>query len=64
MLFCRGLLEGLFADLAQDITAGSTDLPIEIDRLLPGFRKLITQHTLPEQVVHLLSKSEIMAKSN
>ena len=57
-------LEGLFADLAQDITAGSTDLPIEIDRLLPGFRKLITQHTLPEQVVHLLSKSEIMAKSN
>jgi hypothetical protein len=57
-------IEELFAYLAQDITAYSTDLPIEIDRLLPGFRKLITQHTLPEQVVHLLSKSEIMAKSN
>lgn len=57
-------LEELFADLAQDITAYSTDLPLEIDRLLPGFRKLITQHTLPEQVLRLLSKNKIMAKSN
>ncbi len=57
-------LEDLFANLKPDITADSTDLPVEIDRLLPGFRKLITQQTLPVQVVHLLSKSNIMAKSN
>jgi hypothetical protein len=57
-------LEELFANLKPEITAGSTDLPVEIDRLLPGFRKLITQQTLPVQVAHLLSKSKIMAKSN
>ncbi len=57
-------LEESFADLELDITARSTCLPVDIDRLLPGFRKLITQQTLPEQVAHLLSKSEIMAKSN
>ncbi len=57
-------LENLFANLKPDITAGATGFPVEIDRLLPGFRKLITQQTLPMQVVHLLSKSKIMAKSN
>ncbi len=57
-------LEESFADLELDITTRSTCLPVGIDRLLPGFRKLITQQTLPEQVAHLLSKSEIMAKSN
>ena len=57
-------LEELFANLKPEITAGSTDLPVEIDRLLPGFRKLITQQTLPVQVAHLLSKSKIMAKFN
>lgn len=57
-------LEELFANLKPETTADSTDLPVEIDRFLPGFRKLITEQTLPEQVAHLLSKSEIMAKSN
>ncbi len=57
-------LEDLFANLKSDITAGATDFPVKIDRLLSGFRKLITQQTLPVQVVHLLSKSNIMAKSN
>lgn len=57
-------LEESFADLELDITTGSTCLHVDIDRLLPGFRKLITQQTLPERVAHLLTKSEIMAKSN
>ena len=56
--------EELFADLELDITACSTDLPVGIDCLLPGFRKLIKLQTLPRQVVHLLSKSDIMAQSN
>jgi hypothetical protein len=54
-------LEELFAGLELDIAARSTNLPVEIDRLLPGFRKLITQQTLLEKVAHLLAKTEIMA---
>ena len=57
-------LEELFADLDLESIVRSIDLPVEIDRLLPGFRKLITQQTLPKQVVHLLSKRKFMAKSN
>ena len=57
-------LEESFPDLEKDITACSTCLPVDIDRLLPGFRKLITQQTLPEHVAYLLTKSGIMAKSN
>lgn len=57
-------LEESFADLELDTTARSTCLPVDIDRLLPGFRKLITQKTLPAQIAQLLSKNEIMAKSN
>ena len=57
-------LEELFADLDMESIIRSIDLPVEIDRLLPGFRKLITQQTLPKQVVHLLSKRKFMAKSN
>jgi len=54
-------LEELFAGLELDITARSINLPVEIDRLLPGFRKLITQQTVLEKVAHLLTKAEIMA---
>ena len=57
-------LEELFADLELTATARSADQPVGVDRLLPGFRKLITQQTLPKQVSQLLSKNEIMAKSN
>ena len=57
-------LEELFADLDLESIVRSIDLPVEIDRLLPGFQKLITQQTLPKQVVHLLSKRKFMAKSN
>jgi len=57
-------LEELFASLELNITARSINLPVEIDRLLPGFRKLITQQTLLEKVAHLLAKTEIMAQSN
>ena len=57
-------LEELFADLELTATARSADLSVGIDRLLPGFRRLITQQTLPVQVAQLLSKNEIMAESN
>ena len=57
-------LEELFADLELTATARSADQPVGVDRLLPGFRKLITQQTLPRQVAQLLSKNEIMAESN
>jgi len=57
----KASLEELFAGLEQDIAARSTNLPVEIDRLLPGFRKLITQQTVLEKVAHLLAKTEIMA---
>ncbi len=57
-------LEELFADLELTATARSADPQVGVDRLLPGFRRLITQQTLPEQVAQLLSKNEIMAESN
>ena len=57
-------LEELFADLDLEATANSVDLSIGVDRLLPGFRKVITKQTLPEQIVKLLSMNKIMAKSN
>ena len=57
-------LEELFADLELTATTRSADQPVGVDRLLPGFRRLITQQNLPEQVAQLLSKNEIMAKSN
>lgn len=57
-------LEELFADLELTSTARSTNTPVEVDRLLPGFRKLIVLPTMPGKVAHLLSKSEIMAESN
>ena len=57
-------LEELFADLELTDTARSADPSIGVDRLLPGFRRLIMQQTLPGQVAQLLSKNKIMAESN
>ena len=57
-------LEELFADLELTATARSADSSVGVDRLLPGFRRLITQQTLPGQVAQLLSKNEFMAESN
>ena len=57
-------LEALFADLEATTMVRSAGLPAEVDRLLPGFRKLITQLNLPKQVAYLLSKNEILIKSN
>jgi hypothetical protein len=57
-------LEELFADLELTATARSADPPVGVDRLLPGFRRLIMQQTMPGQVAQLLSKNEIMAESN
>jgi len=57
-------LEELFAGLELTATARSAEQPVGVDSLLPGFRKLITQQNLPEQVAQLLSKYKIMAESN
>ena len=57
-------LEELFADSELTASAHSVDLSIGVDRLLPGFRRVITKQTLPEQVAKLLSKNKIMGKSN
>ncbi len=56
-------LEELFASLELTVTTCPADPP-ETDSLLPGFRRLISQQALPEQVIQLLSKNEIMAESN
>ncbi len=57
-------LEELFADLELTAVARSAEPPIGVDRLLPGFRRLIMQQALPGQVAQLLSKNKIMAESN
>ena len=57
-------LEALFADLEATTIVRSAVLPVEVDSLLPGFRKLITQLNLPQQVAYLLFKHEILIKSN
>lgn len=54
-------LEELFAGAELGIAARSKNLPVDIDRLLSGFRKLITQQTLLEKVAYLLAKTEITA---
>ncbi len=57
-------LEELFAEMEWSSTEYSAELSVEVDRLLPGFRKLITQPTMPAKVTQLFSRNEIMAKSN
>lgn len=57
-------LEELFADLELNANACSANSPVGIDRLLPGFRKLMTLQNLPKQVALLLSQRQIMAESN
>jgi len=57
-------LEALFADSELSATVRSEDPTARVDRLLPGFRKLITQHTLPGHVTQLLSQNKMMAESN
>lgn len=57
-------LEELFADLEMNATVRSADQPVGLDRLLPGFRRLIVKQTLPEKMAQLLSKNEILAGSN
>jgi hypothetical protein len=57
-------LEELFADLEMSVITISVGHNIEIGRLLPGFRKLIAQKNMPEQVVQLLCENQIKVKSN
>ena len=57
-------LETLFADLEVTTIVRAADPSVEVDCLLPGFRKLVTQMNLPKQVAYLLFKNEILIKSN
>ncbi len=57
-------LEELFAKMEWSSTEYSAELSVEVDRLLPGFRKLILQPTMPVKVTQLLSNNEFVAKSN
>jgi hypothetical protein len=57
-------LEALFADLDMAVTSHSADSIIWRDRILPGFRKLIMQKTMPVKLTQLIHKKKILAESN
>ncbi len=57
-------IEEVFADLEITANGRSSDPPPMVDCLLPGFRRLIAQQNLPEQVAYLLSMNANMTKSN
>jgi len=49
-------LEQLFAELESTISACPPEQPDKTDRILPGFRKLITLKNMPMQLTKLLAK--------
>jgi len=51
----KGDLEQLFADVESTINADHSDQPDKTDRILQGFRELITLKTLPMHLTKLLS---------
>lgn len=57
-------LEELFASLKKTDITDSTNEQVEIDRLLPGFRKLISQQDMPEQISLLMNRNQIRAEFN
>ena len=57
-------LEELFADLKMGETEKLSVSPVEVDCVLPGFRELITQPNLPEQIDNFLLQANFSAKSN
>ena len=57
-------LEELFADLGVEETEKSAVSLVEVDCILPGFRKLITQANLPERIDNILLQTDFSAKSN
>jgi hypothetical protein len=58
-------LEELFAELAPSwITNGEAESQSETDRLLPGFRVLINNPSLPEQIAQLFNRHLEKSQSN
>jgi hypothetical protein len=57
-------LEELFVTLGASRREGQDGEQPNIDRILPGFGKLIKLPTLPELVIRSLSRSETVAQSN
>ena len=57
-------LAELFADLASMNLDTATDLQMDTDRILPGFRALLNRPTLPDQVMRLFTGQSQLAKSN
>lgn len=58
-------LAELFAELQQSLIANATaEEPSECDRMLPGFRALINNPTLPQQVAQLFTRGLAQGKSN
>jgi hypothetical protein len=55
----------LFAELGQSLIANAAaEKPSDTDRILPGFRALINNPTLPQQVAQLFTRGLEKDKSN
>ena len=50
-------LEELFASLEQDPGFDNRESKEDSDRILPGFRSIIKDHSLPEQIVQLFTRT-------
>jgi hypothetical protein len=57
-------LEELFADLDQNATAHGNNQTGTCEQILPGFKKIIAQQSMPKQVADLLGQYKIGLKSN
>ncbi len=57
-------LEELFADLDQNATTHGNSQTGICEQFLPGFKKIITQQSMPKQIAELLVRYKIGAKSN
>jgi len=57
-------LEELFADLDQNATTHGNSQTGTCEQMLPGFKKIIVQQSMPKQVADLLGQYKIGLKSN
>jgi len=57
-------LEELFADLDQNATTQGNSQTGTCEQMLPGFKKIIAQQSMPKQVADLLGQYKIGSKSN
>lgn len=57
-------LEERFAELDATPMVNTADFHAEFGRMLPGFRTLVTQQTLPEKIIHAAKSQPCLLKSN